>query len=80
MSERIVCEILLPLMISRTSTPKLYTSAFLVSCPSTKYSGAKYPLQRARQMSGTNVFRFFRTSLRLLNKILFLRRKKRELN
>lgn len=37
--------LLLPLMISSMSTPKLYTSAFLVSCPNKAYSGARYPLQ-----------------------------------
>ena len=32
------------LMISSTSTPKLYVSAFTVSSPLMAYSGAVYPL------------------------------------
>ncbi|KAL1126487.1 hypothetical protein V6Z11_A13G115100 [Gossypium hirsutum] len=38
--------LLLPLIISSRSTPKLYTSAFLVSCPKSAYSSAKYPLDK----------------------------------
>nr|GMD44965.1 Os03g0264150 [Ipomoea batatas] len=42
--------LLLPLMISRRSTPKLYTSTFFVSCPSKAYSGARYPLHTATRV------------------------------
>ncbi|KAF7042001.1 hypothetical protein CFC21_051706 [Triticum aestivum] len=33
--------LLSPLITSRSSTPKLYMSAFLVNCPNNAYSGAK---------------------------------------
>ncbi|BAS83389.1 Os03g0264150 [Oryza sativa Japonica Group] len=33
--------LLSPLITSRTRTPKLYISAFLVNCPNKAYSGAK---------------------------------------
>ena len=36
---------LLPVTISRTRTPKLYTSSLTERCPMTAYSGAMYPLQ-----------------------------------
>lgn len=40
--------LLLPLIISSISTPKLYTSAFFVSWPNMAYSGARYPLKKQR--------------------------------
>lgn len=43
--------LLLPLIISSISTPKLYTSAFFVSWPKSAYSGARYPLQIHRVVS-----------------------------
>lgn len=38
-------QLLLPVMISRTKTPKLYTSDLVEYCPRMTYSGAIYPLQ-----------------------------------